>query len=277
MLLFVISLQITAQDYFPLKIGNSWTYCSSQDTTYKRVYLIKDTVNIGGSKCFLYGRQNDETNDTLWKDKCGSVWKLKNGIPVLWLDFTKDSGSVYYYPQFDSELFTVTVRKYLSIDTYVITFNNCIELFFDIPSLIDDEEILTFAPEIGLIKKLGAWSDDLLYSAYINGVIVSLADNLENILSKFSLSQNYPNPFNPSTLINYSIPQNFSGEVIELNIYSITGDLIATIVKEELVAGNYKSLWKGTNSEGKPVSSGIYIYQLKAGAHFVSGKMNLVR
>ncbi|MBU1679697.1 MAG: DUF3160 domain-containing protein [Bacteroidetes bacterium] len=101
--------------------------------------------------------------------------------------------------------------------------------------------------------------------------------NRTTIPETYLTIQNYPNPFNPSTIINFSIPQKLTGEFVELNIYSITGELIANLVNEELVSGNYVTLWKGTNSQGKSVSSGVYIYQLKAGAHFVSGKMNLIK
>lgn len=262
-------MRMNAQDYFPLKVGNSWTYCSSQDTTYKRTYLIKDTVNIVGKKCFLYGRQDDMVNDTLWKDINGNVWKLKSGILVLWLDFTKDSGAVYYYPAFNSEVFTVTVRKYLSIDTYVKTFDNCIELLFDIPAVIDDEVIYIFAPDIGLIKKRGAWSDDLLYSAYINDVPVSIADDLENIPTQLSLSQNFPNPFNPITSIRYVV--NHSSEV-KIIVYDMLGRVVREILNEYKPVGTYEIKFDGTQ-----YSSGIYYYRLVNNKVSITKKFVLIK
>lgn len=268
-LLFVISMCSNAQDYFPLKVGNSWTYCSSQDTTYKRTYLIKDTVNIEGKKCFLYGRQNDIESDTLWKDINGNVWKRENSTFTLWFDFINDSGSVYYYRVNNNDSFTVTTRKYLSINTYVKTFDKCIQLFFNIPSLIDDEVEYTFTPEVGLIQKMGAWSNDLLYSAYINGTTVRITDDLRNILTGFALSQNYPNPFNPETVISYQLAENSK---VSLKVYDVLGNEVAVLINEEKPAGKYQinfNTHRTTNNQ--QLSSGVYFYRLQAG-NFVQTK-----
>jgi CubicO group peptidase (beta-lactamase class C family) len=85
----------------------------------------------------------------------------------------------------------------------------------------------------------------------------------------YRLEQNYPNPFNPSTTIKYSIP-NFS--FVNLKVYDILGNEVATIVNEEKPAGSYE-----VNFEAKGLSSGIYFYKLQAGSFVETRKMILMK
>ena len=80
---------------------------------------------------------------------------------------------------------------------------------------------------------------------------------------QFTLNQNYPNPFNPSTTISFSVPQ--SGQV-SLTIYDLLGRRVATLVNEELNAGNYN-----VKFDASQLSSGVYVYRLTA-KNFVSSK-----
>jgi len=77
----------------------------------------------------------------------------------------------------------------------------------------------------------------------------------------FFLSQNFPNPFNPSTSIRYVVS---SLQFINLKVYDVLGNEIVTLVNEEKTTGNYE-----VEFEGDGLSSGVYIYQLRAG--FVDG------
>ena len=77
----------------------------------------------------------------------------------------------------------------------------------------------------------------------------------------FALAQNYPNPFNPTTTIRYDLP--VSSHVV-LTVYNILGKEVKTLVDVEQSAGIKTVVWDGTNKVGEPVSSGVYIYRLKA-------------
>jgi len=79
--------------------------------------------------------------------------------------------------------------------------------------------------------------------------------------STYNLTQNYPNPFNPTTNIEFSIPRSAT---IQLNVYNILGELVKTLVNGDIVSGNYKVTWNGTNNHGVSVASGIYFYRLVA-------------
>ncbi|MGE5809975.1 MAG: 5'-nucleotidase C-terminal domain-containing protein [Ignavibacteria bacterium] len=94
------------------------------------------------------------------------------------------------------------------------------------------------------------------------GSIVSV-QNADLTPKNFLLKQNYPNPFNPATNFEFRIAD---FELVSLKVYDILGNEVATIVNEELTAGNYKYQW---NASG--LASGVYFYQLQAG-NFVSSK-----
>ncbi len=97
-------------------------------------------------------------------------------------------------------------------------------------------------------------------------------------LTQFSLEQNYPNPFNPSTKIRYSIPSvSLSGNAIEgsrvqLKVFDVLGNEVATLVNEDKPAGSYE-----VDFNASQLSSGIYLYKLSAGNFIQTRKMILVK
>ncbi len=95
-----------------------------------------------------------------------------------------------------------------------------------------------------------------------------------NVPEQFALYQNYPNPFNPSTAIQFDLPE---AAEVELAIYSLSGQRIATLINGDLEAGSYEAKWNGKDAFGNAVSSGIYLYQLKAGEKLFIKKMMLIK
>jgi hypothetical protein len=88
-------------------------------------------------------------------------------------------------------------------------------------------------------------------------------------VSDYSLRQNYPNPFNTETVIGYTLPVTCHIEII---IYNILGQKVATLVSEEQPAGQYRVAFNG-----QTLPSGIYYYKLTAGAFQQIRKMVLIR
>src|SRR5690606_28862373 len=91
------------------------------------------------------------------------------------------------------------------------------------------------------------------------------------------LISNYPNPFNSTTLIAFTVPYDLTNENTELKIFDVQGSLVATLVNEQLAAGNYIVKWAGKNQSNQNVSSGVYFYNIKVGEKIKSGKMNLLK
>jgi len=120
---------------------------------------------------------------------------------------------------------------------------------------------------------------DMYYAVdaeYVNGtsihseyVLVEFTPSNETDIPPMEtkLYSNYPNPFNPNTSIKFDLNQNGS---VNLSIYNTRGQLVKTLVNEYKNAGSYILVWDGTNSEGKPESSGIYFYKL----HYQKKQMN---
>jgi hypothetical protein len=96
----------------------------------------------------------------------------------------------------------------------------------------------------------------------------------DNMPRSFSLADNYPNPFNPTTEINYSIP---TPCYVELTIFDVLGRKVNTLVKGFTRPNNYSIQWSGLTTDGEPVPSGIYYYQIEAGEYVSTKKMILLK
>ena len=98
--------------------------------------------------------------------------------------------------------------------------------------------------------------------------------NLEIRDIEFELNSNYPNPFNPYTTIDYSIPNE---TIVKINIFNINGQLVRTLVDKMQAAGKYQIIWDSKNNNGQDLPSGMYTYQIKAGAFSKTNKMVLIK
>lgn len=89
----------------------------------------------------------------------------------------------------------------------------------------------------------------------------------QNIPSEFKLEQNFPNPFNPVTQINYAVKEN---TFINLTVYNLVGQEIATLVNDFKQTGNYNINF---DINGYNMPSGVYFYRLTAGNFSETKKM----
>ncbi len=99
-------------------------------------------------------------------------------------------------------------------------------------------------------------------------------DPLATVPSSLVLKPNYPNPFNGSTLIEFQLPE---AGVVRLDIFSLTGQHVRTLVQNVLSAGTHKVRWQGRNDQGRTVSSGLYVCQLRFKNKVQTRKMLLLR
>jgi hypothetical protein len=90
----------------------------------------------------------------------------------------------------------------------------------------------------------------------------------------FGLVSNFPNPFNPTTTIEFTLPEQ---SLVKVEIYDVLGSKIATLVDQELSAGQKRLVWNGKNDNGAQMVSGTYIYKITTGNFSVSKKMMLLK
>ncbi len=88
------------------------------------------------------------------------------------------------------------------------------------------------------------------------------------------LHQNFPNPFNGTTQIRYQINQ---ATQVTIKIYNLAGQEVKTLVSEDKKTGDYLVDWTGTDFSGQPVSSGVYIYQLKTSDIIQNRKLLIIK
>jgi M6 family metalloprotease-like protein len=140
-------------------------------------------------------------------------------------------------------------------------------------------------------------------SAYSREVKIAVLDEQTTVINNvretydgYKLFQNYPNPFNPSTTIKYQIPsssvilseaknlKDFSSQApqndkafITLKVYDILGREVATLINEKQKPGDYEVVFNSHSSRGRTLTSGRYIYELRAGEFIQLKKMLLIK
>lgn len=113
----------------------------------------------------------------------------------------------------------------------------------------------------------------------------AVESNVANVTADVPLLQltpvtNYPNPFDGATTIVFDLT--VLADNCSIKFYTISGELVKTMEYTEMLlpvpGGNlqtaknaagtwtYRVYWDGTNNAGKNLSSGVYIYRIKASA-----------
>ena len=90
----------------------------------------------------------------------------------------------------------------------------------------------------------------------------------------FTLYQNYPNPFNPITTLRYDLPEQ---AFVTLTIFDMLGREVNQLVKGTQEAGFRRIQWNGSDNMGRPVSAGVYLYQIRADEFVHTRKMMLLK
>ena len=101
------------------------------------------------------------------------------------------------------------------------------------------------------------------------GLVTSVEISSQQIAEDYYLYDNYPNPFNPSTKIKFLVPES---SFVNLKVFDILGNQIATLVNELKSKGSYDVYFDGSG-----LSSGLYTYVLSSGSFFKSKKMLLLK
>ncbi len=121
---------------------------------------------------------------------------------------------------------------------------------------------------------ISPYSDTMFVSTETHGVLKVwnyLTDVSEkpNVPERTELFQNYPNPFNPTTNLGFRIAD-FG--FVSLKVFDVLGREVATLVNEEMRAGNYEKKFDGSD-----LASGVYLYRMQAGGFAAVKKFILMR
>lgn len=116
------------------------------------------------------------------------------------------------------------------------------------------------------------------YNFCIKGIAISLnpSGTNENNVPSFvnNLGKNYPNPFNPDTNISFSIKEE---GYVSLKVYNTRGQLVKTLISENLQEGVHFTSWNGKDNSNRSVSSGIYFYKMDSKGYSSVNKMILMK
>ncbi|MEL6821205.1 MAG: FlgD immunoglobulin-like domain containing protein, partial [Calditrichota bacterium] len=166
-------------------------------------------------------------------------------------------------------LFLLQLQKNVVADRYEMSVTRLVENFLNPMDAVLVDNLL-YVLEWNFVNQPRIWKVTLPTTQ------TSIEDPL-SVPMQFRLEQNYPNPFNPSTVIRYAVPEN---SVVQISIYNVAGQKVRTLVNKRQHAAIYSVEWDGTNDQGIPVSSGIYVYRLttsKSSVGTIARKMVLIR
>jgi len=141
---------------------------------------------------------------------------------------------------------------------------------------IEINEIWYYSPDFDIEGNLrpspeGSMPDMGAYENILGEPQVGTFDDLTFTINYL---YNFPNPFNPETTISFNLSK---VENIELEIFNIKGQKVKTLLNEQLSIGKHTVVWDGKDANNKQVSSGIYMYKLKAGDIQQTKKMILLK
>jgi agmatine deiminase len=107
----------------------------------------------------------------------------------------------------------------------------------------------------------------------VNESLITSIDSPDQIAEAY-LGSAYPNPFIGNTTIPFTLPKE---DHVTLQVYDITGNLVATLIDGRMAAGIHQINWNGNHSNGQQARGGVYIYNLKTSDQVLSKRMVLLK
>jgi hypothetical protein len=224
-----------------------------------------------GGNCGSYGTQGIEEN-TVWThvdDGNGNnkfqptnpsnlTLEIINLHPVL-------TWNRSVYPTFTTKKYKVQ-RKELGWNWITIASNLSDTTYTDYDVTTSGKNRVWLYYRVQAYTSFPKYSPGYSNQVGVRGVVnyKQIAHDIKNqnaIPREFGLSQNHPNPFNPTTTIKYELPE---PSYVSMVIYDLMGHKVIKWENDYEDAGFRHINWDGTNVNGIPVPSGIYIYRLTA-------------
>lgn len=262
-------------NYFPLTVGNYYSYLvtsrsgSSVNYYMQRSEITKDTI-INSKKYFFLSD---------FPDNYSNIWARMDIISGSLYKFDETNSCSYYPFEMLLDSFAAGINDtigncslpFVCTDTSDITVFNTYQsknitfVYYFLGGPGGPVMARSFANNFGMMSFGEGYSfgsvNYALKGCRINGVVYGDTSAVIgiNIISTeipafFKLYQNYPNPFNPSTKVKFDIRKNSN---VNLSVYDVLGNVIETLVNENLSAGSFSVSWNGNNH-----SNGIYFFRM---------------
>jgi len=241
--------------------------------TFNRLTLVNNSALSGGA-IFCWSAILNLYHSTLAQNEASNIEWSGGGLASHYVSRPNIISSLFYnnipnsikngYPQ------TPVLVSYSLVQEWWAGSGNLIDinpLFCDPDS--GDYSLAENSPCVGTGEdgaNMGA------FDIGCDAIILNISDELVPIT--YTLHQNYPNPFNPVTTLRYDLPEN---AMINITIYDMLGREVKTLMDQTQDAGYRSVIWDATNDYGKPVSAGIYLYQIQAGEYMQTKKMVLLK
>jgi Secretion system C-terminal sorting domain len=271
--------QLDSTDYFPLHIGNSWTYQYQNRTDYDEGYSTDSGIaNYSILSCI---KMSDST-----------IWTVKEARDIIYIyNDPWPGGSYASYSVKDSSIIQLTeynmgnhkiktdVWNWKSAFPFYLNEPDSLSFFRNYQASLDTVNIsrifiysfsggfpqeyinATFKRNVGVLRISYYYNQYINYRTTSNlilqnSVITDVKTEQSPELPKtFILDQNYPNPFNPVTTISFYIPK--KSQVV-ISIFDILGRLVSSIYDGDISAGDHIVQWNGNGH-----SSGIYFCKVE--------------
>ncbi|MBD3218619.1 MAG: PKD domain-containing protein [candidate division Zixibacteria bacterium] len=223
-----------------------------------------------GGAMYLYQSDPNVVNSILWNGSPQEIYCSANGLA---------SNIMVAYSDIEGGQAGIITNDISNIDWREGNINS--DPLFSDPAG-DDFNLQPFSPCVDAGTDYYEYQGDVLVdidAADYNGTApdmgalesgtVSVIDEEMGIAGDFTLHQNYPNPFNPVTNIRFAIP---SARHVTLELYSTIGQKIKTLVNEAMPTGVHEVRFNGND-----LSSGVYLYRIKAGDFVDTRRMLLIK
>ena len=205
----------------------------------------------------LYAVERDSTQQSIDIEKIGENYMivyedLATEMSDIYMQFVNTSGNISSDSDFGIVLCDASKKQYT-------------------PKIMKVDEDTAI---VGWIDGRSSGKEEIK-GLFAQKIVISGVDNEEDNVEVPSMElSNYPNPFNPSTSIKFNIE---SPQEVTLEVFNIRGQLVKTLVNDDLAEGYHTIKWNGNDNNDNRVSSGLYMYKLSTEKKSQTNKMLLLK
>jgi hypothetical protein len=172
----------------------------------------------------------------------------------------------------DPQNFLMTGYQWVHIADFALTTTSDNSVMGDTTCLIEGRNPANGGLLMGLQDGITAVIPATIYTC----LVFSPSDVKEtgSLPDKASLLGAYPNPFNSSTSVKFVLPSMGNVSIV---IYNVNGQKVRIFKLSNQRAGEGSVTWDGADKSGKPVASGVYVIEMKAGEFKATSRVTLIK